>query len=237
LKAVLYGADVLGIAWLLGEDFVFPPTEQANADGLLALGGLVTPTTLRRAYRSGIFPWPVDPRFPVLWFCPPQRFVLELDALKVSRSLRKSIRNRGYEVRWDTRFSEVLQACAEPRGDDGGTWIDHRIIPGFEQLHSGPRVDGVSAHSIEVWREDKLVGGLYGIAAGGVVSGESMFFREPDASKVALVALVDRMRERGFSLLDCQVHTPHLERLGAVEIPRDRFLERLAAAVDDDCQL
>ncbi len=226
-----------GIAWLRGEEFEFPPPFRANEDGLLAMGGCVTPSTLRRAYRSGIFPWPVDARFPVLWFCPPRRFVIELDELHVSRSLKKTIRAGRYEIRWDTAFDDVVEGCAAPRKDGGGTWIDHRIAPAFAELHKSPRRQGVSAHSVEAWEDDRLVGGLYGVSVGGVFSGESMFHLAPDASKVALVALVERMKANGYALLDCQVHTAHLERMGAGEIPRPLFLERLRAVVDDDCTL
>ncbi len=229
--------EVNGIAWLRGEDFEFPPIEQANEDGVLALGGHVTPASLRRAYRAGIFPWPIESRFPVLWFCPPRRFVMELDALNLSRSLRKSIRRGDFEIRWDTAFAEVLAACAEPRPNCGGTWIDDRIAPAFIGLHESGRVDSVSAHSVEAWRDGRLVGGLYGVAVGGIFSGESMFFKEDNASKVALAALVERMLERGFDLLDCQVHTPHLESLGGSLIDRAHFLGRLARVVDGPCRL
>ncbi len=201
---------------------------------MLALGGRLTPRSLRRAYRRGIFPWPIESRFPVLWFCPKQRFVMELDAFTQSRSLRKTIRQARFEIRWDTAFERVVLGCAQPRPNCSGTWIDDRISPAFVALHEAGRVDCVSAHSVEAWQGDTLVGGLYGVAVGGIFSGESMFFRAPDASKVALAALITRMRERGFDLLDCQVHTPHLETLGAACIPRSLFLKRLKRVVDED---
>jgi leucyl/phenylalanyl-tRNA--protein transferase len=216
------------IAWLQGENFRFPPQHWANEDGVLAAGGLVTPNTLRRAYREGIFPWPVDARFPLLWFCPDPRFVMELDELRVSRSLRKTIRRSGFEV----RFDDVMEACAAPRGDGQGTWIDHRMGPAYSALHREPVTGDVSAHSIETWRDGRLVGGLYGVSVGRVFCGESMFHLERDASKVALVALVERMLERGYDLLDCQVHTAHLESLGARDMPRQDYLDRLARGLD-----
>ena len=225
------------MAWLKGEDFEFPSPEWANEDGVLAVGGTVSPTTLRRAYRLGIFPWPASARFPVLWFCPAERFVMELSDLRVSRSLRKAIRQERYEITFDRAFDDVMQACAQPREDGAGTWIDQRIAPAFSALHAEGRQGSVSAHLVEAWSDGELAGGLYGVAVGGVFCGESMFFRAPDASKVALVALIERMRQRGFSLLDCQVHTEHLERLGADEIPRDDFLERLASHRDLDRRL
>lgn len=194
----------------------------------------MSPVSLRRAYRQGVFPWPISRRYPVLWFCPPERFVLELDALHISRSLRKTLRRRDFEIRWDSAFAGVVEGCAAPRTDESGTWIDERISSAFVQLHHSERRDGVAAHSVEAWQDGRLVGGLYGIAVGGLFCGESMFQRASDASKVALVALVERMRERGYDLLDCQVHTDHLARLGAREMPRDAFLDRLRAARDAD---
>lgn len=223
--------------WLHGDDVQFPDPAQANEDGVVAVGGLVTPRSLRRAYRRGIFPWPMDAKLPILWFCPEDRFVLELDALHVSRSLRKRLRSGIFEVRFDTAFEAVMRGCAARRRRERGTWIDGRMLPGYVALHLSGRIDGVSAHSVETWRDGRLVGGLYGVAAGGVFCGESMFALEPDASKVALVALVERMRERGFALLDCQVYTEHLAGLGAVNIDRTIYLERLAAVVDSPCVL
>lgn len=225
------------IVWLKGESFEFPPASWANEDGVLAAGGIVSPRTLRRAYREGIFPWPVEPTFPVLWFSPPQRLIMELDGIKVSRSLRKTLRRGGFEVRFDTAFDEVVAACAAPRADGGGTWIDDRIAPAYGALFREARTQNVSAHSAEAWLDGQLVGGLYGVAVGHVFCGESMFHRATDASKVALVGLVERLRERGFDMLDCQVHTDHLASLGAYEIPRRVYLERLFRGLDKDCRL
>lgn len=225
------------ITWVWGENFEFPPQSLANSEGILAVGGTVSPITLRRAYRSGIFPWPVEPTFPVLWFCPDERFVLELNELHISRSLRRSIRRDGFEVRFDTDFDAVVDACAGPREGAGGTWIDERIAPAYGMLHRAGRHDNVSAHSVETWQNGKLVGGLYGVAVGNVFCGESMFHTVTNASKVALVGLVERMVERGFDLLDCQVHTEHLESLGAKDIARDRYLERLARGLGLECVL
>lgn len=222
---------------LHGTDFTFPAPESANADGVVAYGGVVTAGSLSAAYRRGIFPWPVGPRFPMLWFSPAHRFVLELDALRVSRSLRKVIRRGTFEVRFDTAFKTVMDECAVARRSGGGTWIDQRIRLGFAALHEEGPIDGVSAHSVETWQSGRLVGGLYGVAVGGVFSGESMFYRVPDASKVAFATLVGHMRERGFNLLDCQVRTEHLASAGAAEVTRDAFLRRLRAARDMDCRI
>ena len=207
----------MGIATVIGEEFVFPPHKCATEDGVLAIGGALTPTTLRRAYGQGIFPWPVDPSLPVLWFSPPERYVIELDGLHVSRSLKKVIRSGRFDVRVNTAFERVIRACAViARPRQAGTWIDERMVRAYVALHREQAQDGIAAHSIEAWEGDRLVGGLYGVAIGGVFSGESMFSLEPNASKVALVGLVDRMRQSGMELLDCQVYTEHLESMGAV---------------------
>jgi leucyl/phenylalanyl-tRNA--protein transferase len=174
---------------------------------------------------------------PMLWFNPDPRFVIELSGLHVSRSLRKVLRQQRFEIRFDSAFSRVVAACAAPRSDESGTWIDHRIAPAFVALHEMGGLDGVRAHSVEAWREGVLVGGLYGIAVGGVFSGESMFMRESNASKVALVALVERMIARGFTLLDCQVYTEHFESMGGIEVARAEYLSHLEAVVDHDCRL
>ena len=218
-----------------GGDFHFPSANNASPDGVVAVGGEVNPTTLRRAYRAGIFPWPVGAAHPMFWFSPDPRFLLELDSVHVPRSLAKVIRQGRFEVRFDTAFADVIRACSSRPGV--GTWIDRRVIEGFIALHLEGRRDNVSAHSVEAWLDGQLVGGLYGIAAGACFAGESMFFREPDASKVAFVALTDRLRERGFHFVDCQVRTDNLARFGAEEWPRAQFLERLASAVSVDLPL
>ncbi|HIA03751.1 MAG TPA: leucyl/phenylalanyl-tRNA--protein transferase [Myxococcales bacterium] len=220
-----------------GDEFEFPVADQATAEGVIAMGGEITVRSLRRAYGLGFFPWPVDPRYPILWFSPPERCIFELDAVKISRSLRRELRGARFEVRFDTAFDQVLEACASARKDGFGTWIDDRMKPGYLALHKDGRRDCLSAHSIEAWAGGRLVGGLYGIAVGGVFTGESMFFRETNASKVALVALIERMRERGFDHLDAQIHNQHLDSLGASVIPREEFQARLTAARYNDCRL
>ncbi len=197
----------------------FPPVERAERepDGLLAVGGDLHPTRLLNAYRAGVFPWYTDPQ-PLLWWSPDPRTVLFPERLKVSRSLRKSLRNKGFEVSFDTAFERVIAACAAPREGESGTWITDEMAAAYIQLHRLGH-----AHSVEVWRENELVGGLYGVAIGRVFFGESMFSRVSDASKVGFARLVEQLMARDFRLIDCQVHTRHLVSLGAEEIPRHRF--------------
>ena len=198
---------------------VFPPVSRAltEPNGLLALGGDLSPARLRVAYRRGIFPWFSEGQ-PILWWSPDPRAVLYPGDIRVSRSLRKVLRQERFEIRVDTAFDAVVQACAAPRASGDGTWITHDMATAYRRLHR----EG-TAHCVETWQNGVLVGGLYGVALGGVFFGESMFSRVPDASKVALVALA-RM---GFRLIDCQVPSEHLARMGAVEIPRTAFLAHL----------
>ncbi len=214
------------LTWL-GRDDPFPPVEKALKDpnGLLCAGGDLSPGRLLEAYRRGIFPWYTGDE-PILWWCPDPRMVLFCGELKVPRSLAKSIRNKGYEVRVDSAFRAVIEGCAMPRADGGGTWLGEDMRRAYQRLHR----DG-HAHSFETWQGGRLVGGLYGVAIGRMFYGESMFSRATDASKVALVALVERLRARGFPLLDCQQRTPLLASLGAREIGRAAFLRRLASLV------
>ncbi len=210
----------------LTRELVFPAPEGASADGVVAVGGDLSPERLVLAYSQGIFPWPHD-GLPLLWFSPDPRFVLELDHVHVGRSLRKRIRAAPYEIRVDTAFSEVVTHCAAvPRPGQDGTWITNAIHDGFLALH---RLG--LAHSIEAWRDGELVGGLYGVALGRAFSGESMFAHAPDASKIAITSLLGNLRHWKFQFVDCQVHTPHLARFGAVEWPRHRFLAELRDAV------
>jgi leucyl/phenylalanyl-tRNA--protein transferase len=225
------------VPFFYGDDFEFPAADSATAEGVLALGGEVSVLSLRRAYSQGVFPWPVDPRYPILWFSPPERCIFELDHFHVSRSLKKVIQRGHFEVRFDTAFEEVIGHCATTRRDGYGTWIDQRMLPAYVALFELGRHDNLSAHSVEVFLDDELVGGLYGIAYGGVFTGESMFHRVDNASKVALFALVERMKECAFSLLDAQVPNPHLTQMGAEIISRARFLERLESTSGDDCLL
>ena len=213
--------------FLLGQDpEAFPPPERADRSGLLAVGGDLSSERLLAGYRRGIFPW-YSAGQPPLWWSPDPRMVLECAALKVSRSLSKSIRNKGYEVRIDTAFPEVLRGCSAPRQGEPGTWLGPDMRVAYARLHNAGY-----AHSFETWRDGELVGGLYGVALGRMFYGESMFSRATDASKVALVALVEELRQRGFPLIDCQVRTPLLAQLGAREIPRREFLRRVRALVN-----
>ena len=186
------------------------------------MGADLEPGTLLAAYRSGLFPMRAFRSGPIAWWSPDPRGVLPLDGLRVSRSLRRSMRR--YAIRFDTSFERVMHECAEPDRRHG--WIDDSFVGAYTCLH-----DMGWAHSVEAWQDDVLVGGLYGVAIGGFFAGESMFHRMPDASKVALVALVAVLRARGASLLDVQWATPHLTSLGATEIPRREYLALLASAV------
>lgn len=217
------------LKWL-GPGEPFPPAGSALKDpgGLLCAGGDLSAGRLLEAYRQGIFPWYSGDE-PILWWSPDPRLVLYCDELKVSRSLAKSARNKGYEVRIDTAFREVLAGCAGPRADGGGTWLGEDMRRAYARLHRAGH-----AHSFETWRGRELVGGLYGVALGRMFYGESMFARATDASKVALVGLVEELRRRDMPLIDCQVKTPLLARLGAREIPRPAFLRELAALVHYD---
>jgi leucyl/phenylalanyl-tRNA--protein transferase len=217
------------LTWLdPGDDF--PPVEKAlkEPNGLLAAGGDLSVGRLLGAYRRGIFPWYTGGE-PILWWSPDPRMVLYCEELKVSRSLAKSVRNKGYELRIDTAFREVLQGCSGPRKDSGGTWLGEDMRRAYFALHRAGY-----AHSFETWRKGELLGGLYGVALGRMFYGESMFSRATDASKVALVGLMAELRRRGTPLIDCQMRTPLLASLGAREIPRRTFLREIAALVHYD---
>jgi leucyl/phenylalanyl-tRNA---protein transferase len=214
------------IRWLQPSDppGAFPPPEAAlrEPDGLLAAGGDLSPARLLAAYAAGIFPWYEEGQ-PILWWSPDPRSVLYPYALRVSRSLRRTLRRKTFSVSFDTAFPAVIDACARPRRYGSGTWITAQMRAAYVELH---RLGW--AHSAEAWRDGRLVGGLYGIAIGNVFFGESMFSIETDASKVALVATVAQLIALGFRLIDCQLPSPHVESLGAVSIPRARFLRELA---------
>ncbi|MDP8987062.1 MAG: leucyl/phenylalanyl-tRNA--protein transferase, partial [Actinomycetota bacterium] len=202
----------------------FPSAAAADEDGVVGVGADLEPATLLAAYRSGLFPMPIGQgrRELLAWWSPDPRGVIPLDGLRVSRSLRRSCRR--FEVRVDTAFEAVIDACADPGRD--GSWISPAIRRAYLRLH---RLGW--AHSVEAWGPEGLAGGLYGVAVGGLFAGESMFHRADDASKVALVGLVERLRHGGGALLDVQWTTPHLASLGAVDVPRARYLELLAEAV------
>ena len=214
------------------EHYTFPPLEAATPEGLLAVGGDLSSGRLLSAYRRGIFPW-YSAGQPILWWSPDPRTVLYPDALKISRSLKKTLRHRGYRVTSDQYFSGVIQACAKPRdrNNDSGTWITPEMIKAYTTLS-----ESGYAHSVEVWDQMKLVGGLYGVAIGRVFFGESMFSHSTDASKIALTALVRIVSEKNFQLIDCQVPSEHLFSLGATNIPRAMFSGQLQAALAVDSQ-
>ena len=202
----------------------FPDPRSARGD-VVAIGDDLSIETLRDAYRHGIFPWPHD-NMPLPWFSPRRRTVILFDELHVGRSVRKAQKRTDVDYTIDRDFARVIRACAEaPREEQGGTWIAAEIIDAYTRLH-----EAGDAHSVEVWRGEDLVGGLYGVDSGGVFTGESMFRREPDMSKLALLFLIDHLRARGATWLDCQVMTPHMRAIGAREIARSKFLEMLEAA-------
>jgi leucyl/phenylalanyl-tRNA--protein transferase len=212
---------------LLGREIAFPDPARAAPDGLLALGGDLRPERLLSAYAKGIFPW-FEARSPILWWSPDPRLVLEPARLHVSRSLARTIRRGVYRVTADTAFERVIRRCGErPRPGQRGTWITPSMVKAYVTLH-----ELGFAHSFEAWEGDTLAGGLYGVSLGAVFFGESMFADRPDASKVAFVRSVEWLAARGAALVDCQVRTDHLVSLGAHEIPRADFLERLSAALD-----
>jgi len=202
-----------------------PAPRAGGPAGLVAVGGDLRPETLLDAYAKGIFPWYEED--PILWFCPDPRMVLRPRDLRINRSLRRTLRRGRFEVRLDTAFGQVIRACAGARRPGArGTWINRDMIRAYERLHALG-----FAHSAEAYREGRLVGGLYGVAMGAVFFGESMFTGEDDASKVALVCLRDQLMAWGFEMIDCQVPTPHMARLGATAWQRRRFLRALQEAL------
>jgi leucyl/phenylalanyl-tRNA--protein transferase len=204
----------------------FPPPTWTTHEGLLCIGGRLSPEWLLDAYRHGIFPWPMWEDEPVAWWSPDPRAIIELDALHVSRRLQRTIRSGKFRVTYDEAFPAVIEGCATAGDRRGNTWLTPAMIAAYCRMHTLGH-----AHSVEIWHDDKLVGGTYGIAVGGLFAAESMFRRERDASKVAVVYLVERLRERGYQLLDIQQWTPHTGSLGAIEIPRLEYLRRLSSAV------
>lgn len=208
-------------------ELAFPDPCDADENGIVAFGGDLSPSRLMLAYRSGIFPW-YSKDDPILWWSPDPRLVLDLNDFKLRKSLRKRLKH--FEIRFDTAFGDVIRACAAvPRPGQSGTWLQPEMIEAYETLY----LMGY-AHSVEAWQEGRLVGGLYGVAVGGIFCGESMFAHVSDASKAALAALVSHLKERGFKLIDAQVPTDHLKSLGAVEISREFFLQLLHAYRSQD---
>ncbi|HVT10488.1 MAG TPA: leucyl/phenylalanyl-tRNA--protein transferase [Polyangia bacterium] len=203
-------------------------TEEESAasgpEGLVALGGRLDVPTLLAAYRAGVFPWSSDPV--LTWWSPDPRAIFDLDSWRPHRTVGRTARRNGWTFSVDRAFADVMQACAETAEDRPSTWITGDFVRAYGQLHQMGH-----AHSVEVWEGDQLVGGLYGVALGGFFGGESMFHRRTDASKAAVAHLVERLRACGFGLLDAQVPTPHLSRLGATAIPRAEYLARLKRAL------
>ncbi len=200
----------------------FPDPRSATPDGLVAVGGDLSTARLISAYRQGIFPWSVDP---ITWWSPDPRGIIELGQLHISRSLRKAVRRQPFQLTIDRAFEPVIRACKDAPGR-GRTWISQKLMRAYIRLHQ----EGY-AHSIEAWEGDKLVGGVYGVAAGGLFAGESMFHLADDASKIALVSLEEHLRLSGYELFDVQMVTPITGQMGAREISREEYLGRLKSAV------
>jgi len=205
----------------------FPDPGSATPEGIVAYGGDLSPSRLMMAYRNGIFPW-YSAGDPILWWSPNPRLILELDNFKLHRSLRKKISH--FEIRFDSAFSEVIRECSKiPRRQQQGSWIVPEMIEAYEVLHHLGY-----AHSVEAYQNGVLVGGLYGISIGQVFCGESMFATVTDASKVAFAVLIEKLKEWGYAFIDCQVPTTHLKSLGAVEVSRDEFIQRLLIHSDGE---
>ena len=211
-----------------GAPFPDPSLAETEPDGLLAIGGDLSSERIIQAYRQGIFPWYSETQ-PILWWSPDPRMVLFPHKLRINRSLNKVLRRNCFELSVDRAFPEVIEACAQPRADDEGTWLMPEMIVAYNKLH---RL-GV-AHSVEAWQNGELVGGLYGNALGRVFFGESMFTRVANASKVAFATLVQALHNRGYEVIDCQVFTAHLQSLGAEMIPRQAFLQMLNQSVNQE---
>jgi len=208
----------------------FPDPKFSTAEGIVAVGGNLSPANVLEAYRQGIFPWPIE-GLPLVWFCPPERAILEFADLHIPRSLRSASRRTNLKFTIDRDFRSVVRACARiPRAGESGTWITPEVIRSYTELH---RLGFV--HSVEAWEKvddsdgsGTLVGGIYGMDADGAFAGESMFYLRPNASKLALLFLIEHLKRRGLSWIDIQMLTPHMQALGAKLISRDRYLEKLA---------
>ena len=208
--------------YFLSRELYFPPVYRASPEGIVAIGGDLSPERLMLAYHSGIFPWFEDDE-PILWWSPPERMVLFFDELKISKSMRNVLNRNVFTVTFNTAFREVIANCRDIKRDgQHGTWITPDMTEAYCRLH-----EMGFAKSVEVWHDGELVGGPYGIDLGQIFCGESMFAKAPNASKVAFIALAKQLQAEGYKLLDCQVHNDHLESLGAREIDREDFLEIL----------
>ena len=203
------------------EEFPDPENALSEPDGLLAVGGCLSPRRLLNAYRKGIFPW-FNPGDPILWWCPDPRLVLVPGEIRISRSLRRTLRKMEFEVTFDQAFSEVIRACAGPRKTAPGTWITQHMMRAYANLHAIGH-----AHSVEAWHGSQLAGGLYGVTIGQTFFGESMFYVRSNASKVAFAVLAENLTRWNYRLIDCQVKTDHLASFGAKQIPRKQFIESI----------
>lgn len=212
--------------YFLSKELYFPPVSEASYEGILAVGGDLSSERLLLAYRNGIFPW-FEEDEPILWWSPPQRMVVDPNEYKTAKSLRNILNRKIFEVTFNKNFSEVIKHCQTiKRKGQKGTWITDSMYEAYLKLHNL----GI-AKSVEVWQQDKLVGGLYGVDLGKVFCGESMFSLVPNASKVAFVSLIEKLKQENFLLLDCQVHNNHLEKLGAFEITRENYLKILKSSL------
>lgn len=211
---------------VLTDELWFPPADDAGEEGLLALGGDLSVDRLLLAYRSGLFPW-FNEDEPPLWWCPDPRCVLFPNELYISKSMKQLLKRKTFTVTCNKAFEEVIRQCGETRMDQEGTWITEDIVDAYTQLHQLGY-----AISVEAWNKEELVGGLYGIRMGRIFFGESMFSKESNASKYAFITLVQQLQKEGVVLIDCQVHTPHLESLGARMIPRKEFLQIVSSHVN-----
>ena len=212
---------------LLDQRLVFPSPLRANAEGLVAIGGDLSIPRLLLAYRSGIFPWTDKP---ITWWSPDPRAIFELDQFHISHSLAKVIRKGVFQITIDRAFPDVMKGCAAPGPHRRTTWITREFLKAYTQLHEQGH-----AHSLECWQDDKLVGGIYGVAIGGFFAGESMFHRASNASKIALYHLIEHLRHRHFALFDIQMLTAITSSLGAIQIPRTEYLNRLSLALQEPC--
>jgi leucyl/phenylalanyl-tRNA--protein transferase len=211
--------------YFVTKELYFPPVEEANSEGILAVGGDLSPERLLLAYKNGIFPW-FQGDEPILWWAPPERMVLFFEDLKISKSMRKTIKSNAFNVTFNKDFKSVITNCQKiKRVDQEGTWITNDMIEAYCKLH-----ELGYAKSVEVWQNNKLVGGLYGIDLGTIFCGESMFSKVSNASKVAFITLAQNLKKVNYKLIDCQVHNDHLESLGCVEIEREDFMNILKNA-------